>query len=759
MVVESSRPDRFCILFGDCDSGGRTLNDRARVSRPRRGRRPITLLVAAVLLGGTAGTAASSAPASEPQDDLAAPSVSGGRSDLPDWFEENRVQGHPDSFLSPYQMLGHPAFERTGEGNAALGGNAFTRMVITRDEDPWWGSDVPVDPATGERLFNHDDDLETDADRTNVTQTQSATYETFLPAGTNLAQDMVDEATENDQKMIAYYWAMSDRTVQELHPEWICRNINGVAEELPRGVLLDITSGYREIVRQRLLELAEMGVAGFYFDFFHMPRNGCFDAPFEQAFKDATGLEVPTTLSEQNPIYRAWLDFKDQKVNETFAYWKSEVQQLYPDVVFIVSGTFLSGLTDRRMSTELARVADSVKTEYENAVQPGLAHSVFKNNPDLAEPENWVRKSLGFTLLRDSSGAPPHVWETGMPNVDQTLLYVSSILAHGGVAAMHTNARDLLLDDPPTPNEDLTWYTDRESLEAAFDLGTQVSPYLARTNAVRFAAVHYGESSRNTRKADYRAAWEEVLWPMVGAYSTFVREGVPVGTVDDYQLAAGDLEGYELLFLSNRGELTEGQATSVAAFEASGGVVIENDTSWAWSDPDQTDAAAAAFLAEVEPYLEGASVNVSGGPDRLYAGAFELPGTTATDKKDKSNGGEMAETGGRLVVAVTNDFDDVQTASTKQFQDGGWDDTEIQPAPPAASGVVVEWDRELGFTGAAGNGEPIRVFDAVSGQALVPEPTTDGYRVELPDFDHMAVLVVEFDPSSGSTYYPRATGR
>ena len=161
-----------------------------------------------------------------------------------------------------------------------------------------------------------------------------------------------------------------------------------------------------------------------------------------------------------------------------------------------------------------------------------------------------------------------------------------------------------------------------DALKDAFALGNVVSPHMDETRALRWAAIHFGECSRNEYGGNFRAAWREVLWPLVGAYQALTEDGVPVGIVNDHQLAHGELDGYRVLVLPKPNGLTHGQQLAVTAFRASGGTVIENDPAWPWSDPNAGDAAADAFRAALGGHLKAAPLRVTGGPTGRYAVAY-----------------------------------------------------------------------------------------------------------------------------------------
>jgi hypothetical protein len=574
----------------------------------------------------------------------------------------------------------------------------FTRHVKSRDEDPWWPTALPVD-----------DDGRPHSDRPRLINGVT------LEPGQNVAGEIIDEAHAEGLKIVAYYWDASEETLALRNTDWICLDSD---RQTPithprRGTHLDLTGPYREVVLARLLELADMGADGFLFDYRHLPREGCWATALEDAWRAETGEPAPprpTTKGEQpTPRYLEFLDFRARGIEETFAYWREEVKAVHPRVVFVVSSDDFAGLMDRGVTTRLARIADSAKNEYQQALHEGVTHRVFTTNEKvLAEPPGHVRQSLSWTVLRDSAdGRSPHIWHPGVPSADQAEALAASLLTFGAVANMDVHEGSLL-DQTDHPGK-----TPIEGLKRAFALGGLVSPYLARTRALRWAAVHFGERSRSARGFEWLAMWQQVLWPLVGPYKVLTEDGLPVGVVNDDQLEQGDLAGYRLLILPNPDELTFAQTRQLGAFKARGGAVVANEPTWAWSDPTGTDAAAAAFRTALTPHLPTAPLQVSGGPPGRYAVGYQKPG--------------------RLIVAVTNDFSWVQSSTIDNPPE------ETKQRPPPAEGVQVSW-RSL-------RPPRPRAVEAVCDQPLTVQEAADGYRVDLPAFQYMALLVVT-EPSS-----------
>jgi hypothetical protein len=583
---------------------------------------------------------------------------------LPTWFTANRVKGH--TRLSYTAWHGTQEFAHAAAGFRALGARLFTRHVKTRDEDPWPG---------------------------------------------NTWQEIIDEAHVETLRIVCYYW---HQTLTAHEDEWVCKTHDGAEIVGKRGTNLDITGAYRETVLSHLRQLAELGADAFMFDERHLPPEGCWGSALEEAWKAETGEPSAPPPDDGNALYRQFLDFKARKIEDTFAYWRDEVKRGHPEVMFIVSTTTIPGLTDREMTTRLARVADSSKNEYRLALHNSLTKDVFKKHPELA-PNDHVRQAVGWTVLRDSAdGRPPHVWVSGVPNTSHALAASGSLLAFGCIANMDVDEQSVL-----GTKEARKGKTPLDALKAAFELGRNASPHLVAAQPVRWAAVHFAEQARNQRANHFRAAWEEVLWPTVGAFQALSEDGLPVGIVNDHQLQRGELDGYRLLVLPDPAKLTAAQQQTVAAFDTRGGTVIENDPAWPWADPDQRDAAFAAFRSSISSKLRvTAPVSVAGGPAGRYAISYR--------------------SGGRLVVALTNDFSWVQITNPDNIPD------KINDAAPPASGVRVTWRKGHGLP-ETWDGLPfprLFAFEAVTRKTLTIERIKGGYRVALPTFDFMSLLVV-----------------
>ena len=515
--------------------------------------------------------------------------------------------------------------------------------------------------------------------------------------GRNLAREIVEEAHKAGCRILVYHRHMEDALAAVDHPDWLCRDANGEPSVAGRGEYMCFNSPYREYLLTRLLELVDMGADGFYFDEMHMPKKGCWCDHCRAKFKESCGLDLPPCADEKDPLWHKLVDFKNQAIEQAFVEWRRAIHARHPECVVLIGSNTWPALSDRTMTGRLFRIADSVKTEFELAARP----PAYKALPEGMLPfDKDAKMTLGYVLSRDAAdGRPAHVWTNGLLDDTAALYATAGILTYGCIANLDVAEADL-----PGP-----------VFARAFDLGKKVSPYWLGTAPVRWAAIHYSEVARDAYAVYPEKAWDHILYPLYAAYRAFQSARLPVGVVTDSQLEEGLLDGYEVLFLPESEALTDPMKRAVEQFEARGGLVVVQRPEWQWHKSQAAQDRATAALIEAVSAKRGAAVfRVTGGPERVHIGGFQKPG--------------------RLIIALANEFAWVYTGK-RLGRDGQPRPEPSQPAPPSVC-------RDVKIV-LADKIECARALEAVSGRRLVPAPSADGLEIVVPDFDHMAVVVVE----------------
>lgn len=581
---------------------------------------------------------------------------------LPSWFDSHRVNLHT-RLASREQFLG----QRVGEDFASLGIRIYTRHVKTNQDGPYWPTKIGSPHS--------------------------------LATDRNFVSEMVLDAHNSGCKIIGYYWIPSELSVEEAHPDWLCRSFNG--KTLPasrRGNYLCLNSPYREFVKARLIELVKMGLDGIYFDYRHRPSSGCWCKWCQSDFKSQTGLDLSSISNIKSPLWPNIVEFGNATIESSFRQWRTEIHARNPDCVMCVSSSSYANLHTTHMSTKLFPWLDSNKTEFR---VPYARDSAFiLRYPDLRFPERDVKLALGWSLCRDGSdGRPAHVWLPMMKDETRCMLGAAGIITHGCIA--NIDIEEAKIPDP--------------TLKKAIELCENLSPVIQKSQVLRWAAVHFSELGRRKyigeREAD-RQMWVNSTSRTFGAYRVFLREHLPVGIVTDQQLEQGVPADCKILFLPNPELLTPPMQKIVALFQDQGGLVIEHSPQWNWSTEQGFKQATQEFRNKIASRLMQSPTQVLGGHDRMHTSTL------------------ISEKGNRWTIPICNDFS--QIYDDKNLE-GEW---VIEGSAVAkCENVVVKLNTQR---------YPMKLYEAVTKQILASTPTADGIEVKLPTFSILSVLVAEF---------------
>ncbi len=582
------------------------------------------------------------------------------RYQLPAWFDSHRGQLHTRLGFGNKKY-----FEKqVGEAFRSVGAKIYTRHVKSGDESPMWPTLVG---------------------RPNL-----------LAVNRNFAAEMITDAHQAGCRMIGYYWETSEKALGEKHPEWLCRDVEGKPIKGGRGHHLCLNTPYRDAVRTRLLELVDMGIDGFYFDYVHMPR-GCWCAACRRGFRETTGRELPATSSPADPAMPALTEFNNAVIEDAFREWRGAVHARNPDCVMVVSSSGYASLLYTHMSTRLFPLMDSNKTEYGH---PYTSDRILDRYPDIEKPERDIRMAIGWSLCRDGAeGRPAHVWLPGMQDADECRFAVAGILTHGCIANIDMNEEKI---------PDAT-------LAPAFELCDRVSPAFAGTQPLRWACVHFSERGRRQHNSGPQAPgmiWAKSTARTIGAYRALFRDHLPVGLITDEQLEQDCPAECAVLFLPNPEALTNRMKESVERFRKRGGLVIEHREEWNWSRKAAMAKATASLRSLYARTAASAPVRVFGGPEKMHSAVF-----AGTNNR-------------RIIVPVCNDF--------------SW----VDPHAPKGQRITKKPVHILPLTDVRMvfklNREQAKFHEAVTGQTIEAKPTDDGLEVKLPAFEILSVVVADY---------------
>lgn len=651
-------------------------------------------------------------------------------SDLPAWFEENRVQAQtrlpPQGMVQPPAASNYRGLPRHIAND--LGAEVYTRHVKSRDEDPWWPTHVAATRA-----------IRAGAARTNHwTGHDRRTHTTQVPEGTNVLEDINEQSSSLGLTWIAYYTTEFDDRIAHAHPDWVCRQPGGAPNDLAyRGTLgtaLDITTPYRHLVADRLAEVIRRGAKGIYVDRALIPPWGDASHWSLQQYYAETGRQRKLdgengSLQEYSDWYSAkrysredvqWFEWKSAKIAETISLWRQTIRRVDPNAVLIVSASNLPALVRPDCSTLWCAQTDSVKSETDSALALSRRNQVLNKNPALPAPPRAAARALGWALTRDSAeGRPFHVWSgTFLDSVHSAQLWAAAVIAHGGIASLDIYEETAALPNarPSRP------YTSPRAARAVFEVGRSVAPYMAYTRPLRHAVVHVPEHHRNSLLSGpdgVKAVERDLVLPCIGAFDTFAALGMSSGTIDDRELAQGLPPEAQLLYLPT-GDLTAAQAMAVRQFAASGGKVIRQKDVQPWS-PDPAGARS-QFREAARDAISSAPVRLDS-RQRCHASAYRLLSESTNELS-------------RIVVATVNDFSDLGMGDRSGAPtEDGEDSLPQRQRPAPITGATLSWRKGL-------LPEDVVAYDHAMGVSLDISESDERRSVTLPDFSHLSCVVV-----------------
>ena len=610
--------------------------------------------------------------------------------DLPAWFDGNRVQAHFENGINDdlgglYKEL-HPVIKE-------MGANVLTRIFKTTAEGAWW--------KTG----------------------AGYTHESLN--GRDLGRELAEHAHQHGLAVFAYYRIMCDDFVEQQHPEWLCRDVEGKLVLEPRTRrrpraedrkhVICFNSPARELVQTRLLELADRGVDGIYFDSWHMPEV-CTCQNCRTLYREETGGAMPVSAARDSADYRRMTNFVARSLVRNFGQWKQAVTGTHPDVMFAI-GSSLYPCFDRQMqiTAELLDISDTSKTEFAKPFGGSLGWPIVdghlthpnKRRPYLddtyALPKYDLQNALGWSLTRDScNGRPPLMWVPFTRTEQEALFSAAAAVSYGCVASLHPTGV-WKRRSPSLQHEAI------EKYRSAYAIGSRVSPHLATARPYRSVLLHVSEQSRDLRIADEKTLWCEFFAPLLGAFEVCKEQHLPSATINDLQLSRGVPAETDVLILGHGDELTDGQKAAVTEFVARGGKVLKLDSKAAWYLRRDKPELEQRFAKRLAAAVGKPEIRVNG-PARMHAVYHRKPSAT--------------------IVCLMNSFGWYHSTRNPTA------DAETALKPPApCSGVTIEISPQFGRVQ--------RAREVLTNTPLTIEQRAGRLTVAVPEFPIMGCVLLE----------------
>ncbi|ALJ04461.1 hypothetical protein APS56_04590 [Pseudalgibacter alginicilyticus] len=538
----------------------------------------------------------------------------------PSWFNRERVQIHTRLAAPYYNNPDHPIYSNWARDViSVIGATVFTRHIKTNDDPIHWQS--------------------------------SWGKWTDFAENRNIIQEAINEAHTHNTKMIGYYNHYSDGYIRDNYPEYKCKDVNGndIIRE-GRGTMICFNSPYIDLLATRLIEFAQMGGDGLYFDEIHMPREGCWCNYCKTKFNELTGQTAPTTINVNSQLYKDYQNFNNESVVEGFYKLRQTLEAENPDLVMIIGSNTLPKLTERHLNTNLFRLAHAHKTEWD------ISQRTLSSVPNgIMVPDEKVWRGLSYTFSRDiSDGRPAHYWVPGMS-------FVPSKDILGATAGLISFGNIANLDMRETLSPDLDFIN-------AVTYGNNVSSVFEDSKPNRWLLIHFNEKALETYSGETANGWSNFLSPFYGSYYAASENKLSVGIITDSQLKQGLFQGAKVLFTPNTETISAELQIKIDEFESQGGVVITEDPSWEWENGGTDfNNAKNEFQAILNNVYSQPLFKSNGGSGFYYVNYFE-----------KNDAGKF-----KYIASYSNELEWVTVGATAQTNGN------LQPDPISGIKLIV----------------------------------------------------------------------
>ena len=532
-----------------------------------------TLLIACLLQSGCV----SSALETQLADDIkkSSPEIDP-NAKLPEWLKQNPVALHWEGPLLYVQEDGTPdkrfnSWLKNVQTKIKEMGPAVTVGLSKRGaEEAWWPSRV------GESL--------PEAKNRNI-------YKEFF----------LDPMESSGIKFVAYYRHDIDKAMEKLHPEWLSLDAEGkLIANMDRDKTahrLCFNSSYREFVKTRLVELAEQGTPGVYFDQDHM-HEVCTCQNCQTKFLAMRGYPMPKNLKPYTSEYLDVAKFIGETISATFAEWRAAVRKANSDMVFIAGVDELVDYVGIHHADSLSDSIDVLKIEFQKCFggqqhYPGAPLSkLLKAKPEYYAPSRALQESLLWMIARDAGGGrPAHVWNY-KPNKDfgETFHTNMALVAHGNIASTTV---DVLAKD--------------HSYKELFNLSSLLGKEFADARPYGWVGIYISNAIKeHAYPADgkaalsYRQTFEQLYAPVLATTDVLQKKHYPFITLFDKDIKAGKISPFtKVLIVPSSDLLPAEHQVSLGELEAKGVTIIRLSSQDPWHLANSVPALQEKLLKDI----------------------------------------------------------------------------------------------------------------------------------------------------------------
>jgi hypothetical protein len=342
--------------------------------------------------------------------------------------------------------------------------------------------------------------------------------------------------------------------VKAAHPEWISVAPSGEPRRHWANTDLWITCAlgpynfefmdqvHREIV-------SAYRVDGIFANRWAPQGGDCYCVHCQRNFKQATGFDLPRTSDRQDPVRRAYIEWRDARLTELWTHWDATVRAVNPQARFIPNGP-------PKLATAGAMVAPIQFADYQarRGLMPPWA------NGRRAKEYLSVMEQRPVGGIFSVGLEEPYRWKDSVQSEPEIQLWVAEGTANG-MRPWVTKFSGVLYDRRWLP-----------MVERIYDWHYRHERYLRNDRSLARVAMLFSEQTATYHSGV--AAGDRYDDHVLGMYHALVESRVPFDMVHEAFLTPDRIDRYKLLILADAAALSDSQCRAIADYAGRGGSVL-----------------------------------------------------------------------------------------------------------------------------------------------------------------------------------------
>ena len=342
------------------------------------------------------------------------------------------------------------------------------------------------------------------------------------------------------------------------HPDWIAVNGQGNPRRHWSSPEMWVTCALGPYNFEFMTAVHKEIMTRYHPDGIFMNRwegsGDCFCQHCRENFKSATGFELPRTADPHDPVRRAFLVWRQQRLVDVLDVWNSAIRTINPDASVIPNNG--SGALSPLNSIETSRRAPMLAADRQ--ARHGLAAPWL-----VGKSAKEYRATMGDKPVIGLFGIgleEQYRWKDSITSNAEIRIWALDAIANG-MRPWFTKFSAALHDERWLKSiEDIYVWTEKNQHYL-----TDRRP-LARVGLVysQQTAWYYGGEQAGAKVENYALGW----------YQALIESRIPFEMVHDRLLDPAHLAPYKTLILPNLAALSDAQCDQLRAFVSNGGSII-----------------------------------------------------------------------------------------------------------------------------------------------------------------------------------------